>query len=133
MSGEQISEQKLQQEIAELKDFNSRQFQILVDNFYLIKAAIRYFGIKQGLSFTSVKVSENFPLASTTAGSCLNMLEELGVVAVRKQSTSASRYMPQQVNMERLTKVEKILTENFEIKRILKLSFIVSSGIRCKN
>jgi hypothetical protein len=44
------------------------------------------------------------------------MLEELGVVAVRKQSTSARRYMPQQVNMERLTKVEKILTENFEIK-----------------
>lgn len=116
MSGEQISELQLRQEIADLKDFDSRQFNILVNNFYLIKAAIRYFGVKQGLSFTSVKVSENFPLASTTAGSCLNMLEELGVVSVRNESTSASRYMPQQVDMERLEEVEKILTDNFEIQ-----------------
>ncbi len=116
MAGEQISELELRQEIEELKDFDSRQFNILVDNFYLIKAAVRYFGVKQGLSFTSVKVSENFPLASTTAGSCLNMLEELGVVSVRKESTSASRYMPQQVDMERLNEIEEILTENFEIK-----------------
>jgi hypothetical protein len=116
MSGEQVSKLKLRQEIAELKDFDSRQFQIFIDNFYLIKAAIRYFGVKQGLSFTSVKVSENFPLASTTAGSCLNVLEELEVVSVRKESTSASRYMPQQVDMEKLQEVENILIENFEIE-----------------
>lgn len=116
MSAEQVTESELRQEIAELKDFNSRQFQILVDNFYLIKSALRYFGVKQGLSFTSVKVSENFPLASTTAGSCLNMLEELDVVSVRNESSSANRYMPQKVNMERLVEVEKILTENFEIE-----------------
>lgn len=116
MSGDQISEMELSQEIAELKDFDSRQFQIFVDNFYLIKAAIRYFGVKQGLSFTSVKVSENFPLASTTAGSCLNMLQELEVVAVRKESTSASRYMPQQVDMQRMKEVEKVLKDNFEIE-----------------
>jgi hypothetical protein len=116
MSGEQVSEPKLRQKIAELKDFDSRQFNIFVDNFYLIKAAVRYFGVKQGLSFTSVKVSENFPLASTTAGSCLNMLEELGAVSVRKESTSASRYMPQNVDMERIDEIENILKENFEIK-----------------
>lgn len=116
MSEEQISDLNLRQDIAELKDFDSRQFKILVDNFYLIKAAIRYFGVKQGLSFTSVKVSENFPLASTTAGSCLNMLNELNVVSVRNESSSASRYMPQHVDMERLKQVEKILTENFEIE-----------------
>lgn len=111
-----MSDQELAYQIAELKDFNSRQFQIFVDNFYLIKAAIRYFGVKQGLSFTSVKVSENFPLASTTAGSCLNMLEELDVVSVRKESSSASRYMPQHVDMEQLKRVEKVLSDNFEIK-----------------
>lgn len=116
MSGESFSQQELSQKIAELKDFDSRQFKMFVDNFYLIKAAVRYFGIKQGLSFTSVKVSDNFPLASTTAGSCLNMLEELDVVSVRKESTSASRYMPQEVDMEKMNKVEDILKENFEIK-----------------
>lgn len=111
-----MSKEELRQEIGELKDFDSRQFQIFADNFYLIKAALRYFSVKQGLSFTSVKVSENFPLASTTAGSCLNMLEELDVVSERKKSSSASRYMPQQVDMEKLEQVENILVENFEIK-----------------
>ena len=116
MTEESISQEELGQKIAELKDFESRQFKIFVDNFYLIKAAVRYFGVKQGLSFTSVKVSDNFPLASTTAGSCLNMLQELDVVSVRKESTSASRYMPQEVDMEKMSKVEDILKENFEIE-----------------
>lgn len=116
MSEIERTKEDLREKIAELKDFDSRQFQVFVDNFYLIKAAVRYFSVKQGLSFTSVKVSENFPLASTTAGSCLNMLEELDVVSVRKESTSANRYMPQKVDMERLKQVEMILKENFEIK-----------------
>ena len=116
MPEQNLSEQELSQKVAELKDFDSRQFKIFVDNFYLIKAAVRYFGVKQGLSFTSVKISDNFPLASTTAGSCLNMLEELDVISVRTESSSASRYMPQSLDMERLLKVQKILTDNFEIK-----------------
>ena len=116
MPEQNLSEQELSQKVVELKDFDSRQFKIFVDNFYLIKAAVRYFGVKQGLSFTSVKISDNFPLASTTAGSCLNMLEELDVISVRTESSSASRYMPQSLDMERLLKVQKILTDNFEIK-----------------
>lgn len=111
-----MSEPELQHQIAELKDFNSRQFQSLTDNFHVIKAAIRYFSVKQGLSFTSVKISENFPMAATTAGSCLKILSELDVVSVRKKSSSANRYMPQNVDMERLNQVESILVDNFEIE-----------------
>ena len=116
MPEKENSRRELREKIAELKDFDERQFQTFVDNFYLIKAAVRYFSVKQGLSFTSVKISENFPLATTTAGSCLNMLEELEVISVRKESTSASRYMPQKVDMEKLNEVEIILKENFEIE-----------------
>lgn len=106
----------LRHRIAELKDFNSRQFKLFTDNFYLIKAAVRYFGVKNGLSFTSTKVSDNFPLSVTTAGSCLGILNKLDAIDTRTDSSSPDRYMPESVDMERLEQVETILRENHEIE-----------------
>ena len=115
MSGE-LKHRELRQQIVEVKDFRSRQFKIFKDNFYLIKAAVRYFAVKNGLSFTSTKVSENFPMSVTTAGSCLSVLKDLDVLDVRTESSSPDRYMPQSVDMQRLEQIETILRENREIE-----------------
>ena len=117
MSSEGLSKEGLRNELAELKDLEPRKFSRFTDNFFLIKAAVRYFGEKQGLSFTSGKVSENFPLAATTAGTCLNVLEELGAVKQRNKASSSKRYMPRDVDMDRIYMIEKVLEESLEITR----------------
>lgn len=107
---------ELLDDVSRLKDLNPRQFQSLTTNFYVMKAAIRYFSVKKGMSFTSNKISENFPLTSPVAGLCLSAMEDLDIVSVRKQSSSPDRYMPQDVDMDRLEEVEKVLVDNFEIE-----------------
>jgi GTP-sensing pleiotropic transcriptional regulator CodY len=78
-----------------------------------MRSALRYFSVKQGLSFTSSKVADNFPLTVSTAGSCLKALEDLGVVESR--TSSRKRFLPQDTDMERLLEIEQVLKDNFEI------------------
>lgn len=106
----------LKRDIVELKDLEDRQFKIFKENFYLAKAAVRYFAVKNQMSFTAARVADNFPLTIPSAGSCLNMLEQLGVIKSRTQSSSPNRYMPQSTDIERLKQVEKTLVENYEIE-----------------
>lgn len=108
---------ELRREITDLKDLEGRQFNTFTENFYLIKAAVRYFAIKKNISFTAVKIADNFPMTIPSSGSCLNMLERLDVVKSRTKSSSPDRYMPGNVDMGRLNKVENILVENYEIER----------------
>lgn len=105
----------LRREIVELKDLEERQFDYLTGNFYILKAAVRYYSVKVGKSFTAGQVSEDFPLTIPVAGSGLRMLEKLGVVECRNSSSSANRYMPSKTDFGRLLKIEKILSENYEI------------------
>lgn len=108
--------EELKKNIEDVKDFQKRKYNSLTDNFYLVKAAIRYFAVKNGLSFTTQKISESFPLSIPAAGASLTVLEELEVIESRTDSGSPNRYMPQKVDMERLEEVEKILLENYEIE-----------------
>lgn len=108
---------ELRREITDLKDLEGRQFNTFTENFYLIKAAVRYFAVKKNISFTAVKIAESFPMTIPSSGSCLNMLERLGVVKSRTKSTAPDRYMPGKVDMERLNHVESILVENYEIAK----------------
>ncbi len=106
----------LKRKIEEVKDFQERRYNSLTDNFYLIKAAVRYFAVKNGLSFTTQKISESFPLSIPAAGASLTVLEELDVVESRTESGSPDRYMPQKVDMKRMEELEEILLENYEIE-----------------
>ena len=102
-------------DLVDLKDWDSRKYNNLINNFYITKAAVRYFSIKKGISFTSSKVADNFPMPVTVAGSCLNCLEQLDVVDVRTKSSSPDRYLAKTTDMERLEKIEELLVENKEI------------------
>lgn len=114
---QEVSEKKeLRMEIVKVKDHNGRKFKLFVNNFYVLKAALRYFSVRQGMSFTSSKVAENFPLPTAVAGSGLNVLEKLGVIEKRTESSSPDRYMPDKVDMERLLRIEEILEESHEIE-----------------
>ncbi|MFB6174913.1 MAG: hypothetical protein ABEJ87_02965 [Candidatus Nanohalobium sp.] len=104
---------ELKEDVVRVKDLHGRQFQALTRNFYVIRAAVRYFAVKQGLSFTSSKVAENFPLTVSSAGSSLNALEHLGVIESR--TSSRKRFLPKDTDMERLSRVEDVLRDNFEI------------------
>jgi len=108
--------EELKQSIISIKDLNGRQFKIFTENFHLIKASIRYFKVKKQLSFTASKISDNFPLTIPAAGSSLSILKELEVVKPRKRSSSPDLYMPGDVDLERLEKIEEILVENLEIE-----------------
>lgn len=109
-----MEDEELKHEIVKAKDMNERSFQTLTKNFYIFRAAIRYFSVRQGLSFTSSKLSDRFPIAAASAGSGLTVLEQLDVLDSRTDS-SKSRYMPRDVNIERLRAVEEILRESYEI------------------
>lgn len=113
----QETSKNLRKSVAEAKDFDERKYSVLTDNFYILKSALRYFSVKQGLSFTSSKISDNFPVSVPVAGSSLNILEELGVVESRTRSSAPDRYMPQEVDLERMEEIENILIENYEIKK----------------
>lgn len=108
-------DQRLVDDVAKAKDFNDRGFKMFTRNFYLCKAFLRYFSVKRATSFNSSKVSKKFPLSVTVAGTCLSVLEDLEVVESRTASSSASRYMPGSVDLERMEMIEKVLIENKEI------------------
>ena len=105
---------ELQERLVDAKNHGTRKYQHLTNNFYLIKSALRYYSVKMNMSFTSSKVSEEFPLPVSIAGSCLAVLEEVGVIE-RRTDSSSKRYMPETVNMELLEELEQVLKENHEI------------------
>ena len=109
-------QEKLVQRVVEAKDHGGRQFKHFTNNFYTMKAAIRYFSVKQGKSFNSSKVSDNFPITIPEAGSALNILEQLDVVESRSSSSSPDVYMPRKVDMDKLERVEEVLLESYEIE-----------------
>lgn len=100
--------------VVDAKDNYSRQFQVFTDNFYLMKSALRYFKVNQGLSFTSSKVADNFPLNISTAGSSLKIMEELDIIESR--TSSKKRFLPENADLEKMEEVEDILKHNFEIR-----------------
>ena len=116
MSEVSLEQQNLKTELERAKDFHARKFSDLTSNFYLMKSALRYYSVKKGMSITSTRVSEDFPVAVTVAGSCLSLLDELDVIETRNESSSADRYPPGDVNLERLQKLEDILVESLEIE-----------------
>lgn len=107
--------QEVREDVARAKDMNGRSFQVLTKNFYIFRAAIRYFAVRQGLSFTSSKIADRFPIAASSAGSGLNVLDELGVLESRT-SSSKNRYMPKNVDIERLREIETVLRSSYEIR-----------------
>jgi uncharacterized membrane protein YgaE (UPF0421/DUF939 family) len=107
--------QQLFQDVVDAKNHNSRNFTQLTNNFYLVKAALRYYTVKNEMSFTSGKISDNFPIPLNAVGSSLKILEELEVIQSRTESKHQNRYMPKQVDIERLTQIEQILVENREV------------------
>lgn len=113
---EAVQKTELREDISRSKDFHTRKFSDLTSNFYLMKSALRYYSVKKGMSITSSRVSEDFPLAVTVAGSCLSLLEELDVIEKRTESSSADRYPPEQVDLERLEAVQEILVESLELE-----------------
>jgi hypothetical protein len=113
---------QLRDRIVREKDRSERQFHHLTSNFYIMKSALRYFSEKTGNSFTASRVSEKFPVAVSVAGSSLNVLERLDVIQKRNDSTSADRYMPQEVDLELLEQVQEILIENREIEKFRSTS-----------
>lgn len=104
---------EIRNDVSKAKDLHEREFKALTRNFYLMRSALRYFSVKQGLSFTSSKVADNFPLTVSSAGSCLKALEQLDVVESR--NSSRKRFMPQKCNLERMETVGEVLRENYEI------------------
>lgn len=115
----EVEQKNLWQEVEKTKDLHPRNFSQLTDNFYLMKAALRYYSLKQGKSITSASLSEDFPVTAPVAGSCLTALEELGVVEKRTESSSGSRYLPKNVDMERMLILEQVLKERLEIDGFL--------------
>lgn len=107
---------ELRDDVVQAKDFHDRSFSDLTSNFYLVKSALRYYSVKKGMSITSTRISEDFPLPVTVAGSCLTVLEEMGVVERRSESGSSGRYLPETVDLERLEKIQSILIESREIE-----------------
>lgn len=106
---------ELKKELIKLKDLDSRKYKHFTSNFYVMRAALRYFGVRNEVSFTASKVSDNFPISVPVAGSCLNVLRNLDVVSRRTVSSSPDLYLPQSVDLDRLEVLEGILKENCEI------------------
>jgi hypothetical protein len=115
MQGEQITED-LRQELVKAKDFDERKFNLLTENFYVIRSALRYYSVKKGKSFTSSMVADNFPVSTPVAGACMNILDELDVVQPRTESKSPDRYLPKNIDMERLKEFEEVLLKSYEIR-----------------
>jgi hypothetical protein len=106
-------DQALKEDIVDVKNHMGRQFNNLTSNFYLMKACVRYYSVKKGVSFTSSDVSTDFPLNVPVAGSCLKALDELGVVESRG---SHPRYMPDKTDIERMEDIGEILRDSHEIR-----------------
>lgn len=113
---QKIKQQNLKEEIVDLKDFQGRQFEVFAENFHIMKAALRYFSVDIGMSFTSTKISKKFPVTASVAGTCLNMMEDLNIVESRNSSASPKRFRPQKTNLEKLLEVEQVLVESLEIR-----------------
>ena len=110
----------IRNEVVKAKDLNGRQFKNFTSNFYVIKSALRYYSVNQGLSFTASKIGDEFPVSVPAAGSSLKILSDLGVVESRNDSSSANRYMPDNVDLEKLLQVEDILIEQLELEEFNK-------------
>lgn len=106
----------LRDQVVRLKDFEERKFHHMIENFYVLRSALRYYSVKKGKSFTSSQLSEDFPLAVTVAGASLSVLTELEIVDPRRRSSSPDRYLPEKVDMEKMNQLEKVLRQNHEIK-----------------
>lgn len=106
----------IRNEVVKAKDLNGRQFKNFTSNFYVIKSALRYYSVNQGLSFTASKIGDEFPVSVPAAGSSLKILSDLGVVESRSDSSSANRYMPDNVDLEKLLQVEDVLIEQLELE-----------------
>jgi hypothetical protein len=113
---QEFEQEDLRNEVAKVKDLHGRKFSYLKDNFYVMRSALRYFAVRQGLSFDASKVSDNFPVVVSVAGSCLSVLTELGVLEPRTDSTSPDLYLPRSVDMARLEEIRRILVEEHEIE-----------------
>lgn len=109
-------EMDLRKELEDLKNFDERSFNYMTENFYIMRSALRYFSQKKSVSFTSSRLSENFPLSVPVAGSCLNALEKIDVVSSRTKSNSPNVFMPQNVDLDRMEEIRKILHESHEIQ-----------------
>lgn len=109
----------MKDDIVRTKNNYDRKFQHLTENFYVIRAALRFYSVKKGKTFTASDMSEDFPVSIPVAGSCLGLLEELDVVGSRTNSSSPDRYMPRQTDMERLKEVQTVLEDNYEIQGFL--------------
>lgn len=105
---------ELMEDVSRVKDLHEREFKVFTRNFYTMRSALRYFSVKQGLSFTSSKVAENFPANISVAGACLKVMEELDVIESR--TSSKKRYMPGETDLERMEKIGALLRENYEIR-----------------
>jgi len=115
MSSEQVYD-NLKQDIVKVKDMNERKFGYFTDNFYLLKTALRYFTVRQSRPINSTKLSENFPMTTPVAGSCLDIMHQLEVIEKRTKSNSPDLYMPEKADMNRMQDIEKVLLENYEIE-----------------
>jgi hypothetical protein len=113
---QEYTQESLREEVVRVRNHHERKFNHLTDNFYVMRSALRYFSVKQGLSFTSSKISDNFPVPVTVAGSCLTVLDELDVVDPRTRSSAPDRYVPQDVDMDRMREIKEVLLENYEIQ-----------------
>ena len=109
----------VRQDVVDAKNFFDRPFLYLTQNFYVMKAALRYYSVKKGMSFTSSKLADSFPISTPVAGSCLKILNELEVVEARSESSSPDRYMPEDVDIGRLQEIEKVLVESKEIQKFV--------------
>ncbi|MFB6159153.1 MAG: hypothetical protein ABEJ95_05880 [Candidatus Nanohalobium sp.] len=110
-----MSLEDIKKEVVDAKNHDGRNYSRFTSNFYILRSALRYFKVKKNVSFTSSKVAEEFPLPVSTAGSALKVLEDLDIVERRTDSTR-KRYMPGDVDLEKLEKVRKVLLENHEIR-----------------
>jgi len=109
----------VRRDLVDAKNHFGRQFDQFTQNFYIMKASLRYFAVKKKMSFKSSDISESFPVNTPVAGSCLKVLNELDVVNARTESSSPNRYMPRNVDLKKMMKIEEILVENREIPEFL--------------
>ncbi len=111
----ELNYKEVQEKIVDSKNHGRRKYQHFTNNFYMLKSALRYYTVKKNMSFTSSKLSEDFPLPVSVAGSGLSVLEEIGVVE-RRTDSSKKRYMPENVDWKLMDEIEHVLKENREIK-----------------
>ena len=80
-----------------------------------MRAALRYYTEKTGKSVTSTRISGDFPIAVSVAGSALSALEQIGVIEDRNSSGS-SRYMGKDIDLDEMDEIGDILREEKELE-----------------